>query len=163
MRDLRNELRLIVDHGGLPGYSRRDHLNHWYTPLNAYLSIGPPRERIEQMIALMEAGILDVLGPRPEVRAEDRAWFVHSPEVPGLTVRVTTLIEARLPEPNLRHTADDLLANLLKSGQCRPHTLDNVETEGLDVTPSPYHLIDCQGRAHARRFAIGVPTEGCTG
>ncbi|MCJ1262060.1 hypothetical protein MMC22_001929 [Lobaria immixta] len=160
MRDVRNELRLIVDHGGLPGVSRRNHLDSWYTPLNAYLSIGPPRERIEQMIALMEAGILDVLGPRLEVRDEDGAWLAQSPEVPGSTVRATTLIEARLPEPNLRHTADELLAYLLKTGQCRPHTLDGVETEGLDVTRSPYHVIDCQGRAHARRFAVGVPTEG---
>ncbi|KAF7587066.1 hypothetical protein BBP40_007803 [Aspergillus hancockii] len=160
MRDLRNELRLIVDHAGLSGASHCDHLDRWYTPLNAFLSIGPPRQRIEQMIALIEAGILDVLGPRPEVRAEDGAWVVHSPEVPSLMVRVTTLIEARLPEPNLRNTADDLLAHLLKSGQCRPHLVNGYETGGLDVTKAPYHLIDSKGRAHPRRFAVGVPTEG---
>lgn len=160
MRDLRNELRLIVDHGGLSGVSRRDHLDRWYTPLNAYLSIGPPRQRIEQMIALMEAGIMDVLGPRLEVRAEDGLWLAHSPEVPGSTVRATTLIEARLPETKLKHTADELLAHLLKTGQCRSHTLDGFETGGLDVTLSPYHLIDSQGHEHARRFAVGVPTEG---
>ncbi|KAI9931692.1 hypothetical protein ASPWEDRAFT_37449 [Aspergillus wentii DTO 134E9] len=160
LRDLRNEVRLIVDHAGLSGTSHRDHLDRWYTPLNAYLSIGPPRQRIEQMIALIEAGILDVLGPRPEVRPEDGAWIVNSPQVPGLTVRVTTLIEARLPEPNLRNTADDLLAHLLKSGQCRPHLVDGYETGGLDVTNAPYQLIDSKGRAHERRFAVGVPTEG---
>ncbi|KAI0005812.1 FAD-NAD(P)-binding-domain-containing protein [Xylariaceae sp. FL0662B] len=160
MRDLRNELRLIVDHDGLPGVSRRDHLDRWYTPLNGFLSIGPPRQRIEEMVALMEAGILDVLGPRLQVQTGDGAWLAHSPEVPGSTVRVTTLIEARLPEPNLRHTADDLLTHLLKTGQCRSHTLDGYETGGLDVTLKPYRLIDGQGRAHARRFALGVPTEG---
>ncbi|MBZ9641023.1 FAD/NAD(P)-binding protein, partial [Streptomyces sp. PSKA30] len=37
LRDLRNEIRLIVDHGGLSGVSRRDHLDRWYTPLNAFL------------------------------------------------------------------------------------------------------------------------------
>ncbi|KAE8390293.1 FAD-NAD(P)-binding-domain-containing protein [Aspergillus alliaceus] len=160
MRDLRNELRLIVDHAGLSGESHRDHLDRWYTPLNAFLSIGPPRQRIEQMIALIEAGILDVVGPRPNVSAEDGAWVVHSPDVPGLIVRVTTLIEARLPEPNLRNTADDLLSHLLKSGQCRPHVVDGHETGGLDVTNAPYHVIDSKGRAHPRRFAVGVPTEG---
>ncbi|MCJ1464073.1 hypothetical protein MMC07_002685 [Pseudocyphellaria aurata] len=160
MRDLRKELRLILDHGGLTGASRRKHLDSWYTPLNAFLSIGPPRERVEQMVALMEAGILVVVGPRLEVWAEDGTWLAQSPQVPGSTIRATTLIEARLPETNLRHTADELLAHLLKTGQCRPHTLDGVETEGLDVTPSPYHILDRQGHAHARRFAIGVPTEG---
>ncbi|BBC36798.1 uncharacterized protein SGFS_080920 [Streptomyces graminofaciens] len=166
LRDLRNELRLIVDHGGLTGASRREHLDRWYTPLNAFLSIGPPRSRIEEMSALIEAGVLTVLGPRLEVRPEDGAWRAHSPDVPGSAVRVTTVIEARLPEPDLRRTADELLARLLKTGQCRPHRItepegdDSYETGGLDVTPRPYHLIDRKGVAHTQRFAFGVPTEG---
>ncbi|MFE0454473.1 FAD/NAD(P)-binding protein [Streptomyces sp. NPDC058914] len=160
LRDLRNELRLVVDHGGIAGASRRDHLDRWYTPLNAFLSIGPPRRRIEELAALVEAGVVEVLGPRLEVREEDGAWRAHSPDVPGSAVRVTSLIEARLPEPDLRRTADGLLARLLRTGQCRPHTVDGYVTGGLDVTPRPYHLIDRQGRSHARRFAFGVPTEG---
>jgi hypothetical protein len=160
LRDLRNELRLIVDHGGLPGGSRRDHLDHWYTPLNAFLSIGPPRRRIEELVALVEAGVVRVLGPRLKVTEADGAWAAHSPDVPGSVVRVRTLIEARLPETDLRKTADGLLAGLLRTGQCRPHTVDGYETGGLDVTPRPYHLIDRQGAPHSRRFAFGVPTEG---
>ncbi|WP_406416508.1 FAD/NAD(P)-binding protein [Streptomyces sp. NBC_01614] len=160
LRDLRNELRLVVDHGGLTGASRRDHLDRWYTPLNAFLSIGPPRRRVEELVALMEAGVVEVLGPRLEVREEQGAWVAHSPEVPGSAVRVTALVEARLPEPDLRRSADDLLARLLKTGQCRPHTVNGYETGGLDVTQRPYRLIDRQGRAHERRFAFGVPTEG---
>ena len=160
LRDLRNELRLIVDHGGLSGASRRDHLDRWYTPLNAVLSIGPPRRRIEELAALVEAGVVRVLGPRLRVSEEDGGWTAHSPDVPGTTVRVKTLIEARLPEPDLRHTADDLLAGLLRSGQCRPHVVEGYETGGLDVTARPYRLMDRQGVAHTRRFAFGVPTEG---
>ncbi|MFF8968338.1 FAD/NAD(P)-binding protein [Streptomyces sp. NPDC014995] len=160
LRDLRNELRLVVDHAGVTGASRRDHLDRWYTPLNAFLSIGPPRRRTEELAALVEAGVVEVLGPRLEVREEDGAWRAHSPDVSGSAVRVTTLIEARLPEPDLRRTADSLLAGLLKTGQCRPHTVDGYVTGGLDVTQRPYHLIDRQGRPHARRFAFGVPTEG---
>ncbi|WP_353942345.1 FAD/NAD(P)-binding protein [Streptomyces sp. HUAS MG91] len=160
LRDLRNELRLVVDHGGLTGTSRRDHLDRWYTPLNAFLSIGPPRRRIEEMTALIEAGVLTVVGPRLDVVPRDGRFVAHSPDVPGSTVTATTLIEARLPEPDVRRTADDLLARLLKTGQARPHTVDEHETGGLDVTPRPYRLINRQGRAHARRFAFGVPTEG---
>ncbi|MFJ5727951.1 FAD/NAD(P)-binding protein [Streptomyces paradoxus] len=160
LRDLRNELRLIVDHGGLTGASRRDHLDRWYTPLNAFLSIGPPRRRIEELVALMDAGVVEVLGPRLRVTEEDGAWAAHSPDVPGSAVRVRTLIEARLPEPDLRHTADPLLAGLLRSGRCRPHTVDGYETGGLDVTSRPYRLMDRQGVAHTRLFAFGVPTEG---
>ncbi|KAI1101079.1 FAD-NAD(P)-binding-domain-containing protein [Jackrogersella minutella] len=160
MRDIRNELRQIVDHNGLSGYSHRIDLDGWYTPLNAFLSVGPPRRRIEEMIALIEAGVLDILGPEPEVWEEDGVWYAQSRRVPDSTVRVTTLIEARLPEMKLKHTADELLAYLLRTGQCRSHTIDGYETGGLDVTLSPYNLIDHQGRVHERRFALGVPTEG---
>ncbi|GGL67659.1 hypothetical protein GCM10010129_08790 [Streptomyces fumigatiscleroticus] len=161
LRDLRNELRLIVDHGGLTGASRREHLDRWYTPLNAFLSIGPPRRRVEELVALLEAGVVEVLGPRLEVREDGTAaWAAHSPDVPEPPVRVTTLIEARLPEPDLRRTDDPLLAGLLRTGQCRPHTVDGYETGGVDVTRCPYRLIDRHGRCHPRRFAFGVPTEG---
>ncbi|MGW0764597.1 FAD/NAD(P)-binding protein [Streptomyces sp. NPDC002676] len=160
LRDLRNEIRLVVDHGGLTGASRRAHLDRWYTPLNAFLSIGPPRRRIEELAALLEAGVVEVLGPGLDVRAGGGAWVASSPEVPGSDVRVTTLIEARLPEPDLRRTADELLARLLADGGCRPHRVDGYETGGLDVSRRPYHLIDRQGRVQARRFAFGVPTEG---
>ncbi|MEV5353127.1 FAD/NAD(P)-binding protein [Streptomyces sp. NPDC052693] len=160
LRDLRNELRLVVDHGGLAGASRRDHLDRWYTPLNAFLSIGPPRRRVEELTALVEAGVVEVLGPRLRVTEEPGGWRAHSPDVPGSAVSVRTFIEARLPEPDLRRTADALLAGLLRTGQCRPHTVDGYVTGGLDVTPRPYFLIDRHHNVHARRFAFGVPTEG---
>nr|WP_256356099.1 FAD/NAD(P)-binding protein [Streptomyces sp. PKU-EA00015] len=160
LRDVRNELRLIVDHGGLTGTSRRDHLDRWYTPLNAFLSIGPPRRRIEEMTALIEAGVLEVVGPRMSVGTEAGLFTAQSPDVPGSAVTFTTLIEARLPEPDLRRTDDELLGRLLKTGQCRPHAIDGYETGGLDVTPRPYRLVNRQGRAHPRRLAFGVPTEG---
>ncbi|MEU9347580.1 FAD/NAD(P)-binding protein [Streptomyces sp. NPDC048278] len=160
LRDLRNEIRLIVDHGGLAGASRRAHLDGWYTPLNAFLSIGPPRRRIEELAALLSAGVVEVLGPGVEVDDEAGAWVARSPAVPGSEVRVTTVVEARLPEPDLRRTADELLAGLVREGACRPHTVDGHETGGVDVTPRPYRVIDRHGRPHARRFAFGVPTEG---
>ncbi|MEU6058043.1 FAD/NAD(P)-binding protein [Streptomyces sp. NPDC047097] len=160
LRDIRNEVRQVVDHAGLPGYSRREHLERWYTPLNAFLSIGPPRRRIEELAALIEAGVLRVVGPRLEVRAEGGAFTASSPDVPGSAVTATTLIEARLPEPDLRLTGDELLAALLRDGGCRTHRVDGHDTGGLDVTPPPYRLVDATGRAHPRRFALGVPTEG---
>lgn len=166
LRDLRNEIRLAVDHGGLEGNSHRDDLEGWYTPLNAFLSIGPPASRIEEMIALVEAGVLTVLGPGVQVRFDTvgRSFVAHSNEVPGEPVLATTMIEARLPEPDLRRTTDPLLRHLLDTDQVTPYRIDgscgtHYETGGLAVTERPYHLLDGRGRAHPRRFAYGVPTE----
>jgi len=172
LRDLRNELRLAVDHAGLTAASHRDHLDRWYTPLNAYLSIGPPASRIEEMAALMDAGILDVTGPGLRVHADaddprGACFTGTSSEIPDVRVRATTLIEARLPEIDLRRTADPLMNQLLRTGQCHPYRIPGgngdkaaeFETGGLAVSERPYHLLDAHGTPHPRRFAYGVPTE----
>lgn len=168
LRDLRNELRLAVDHAGLTAESHRDHLDGWYTPLNAYLSIGPPASRIEEMAALMDAGILDVTGPGLRVTADGDdplgpCFTATSTAIPDVSIRATVLIEARLPEIDLRRTADPLMSGLLDTGQCQPFTIPGpggtYETGGLAVGERPYHLLDAQGAPHPRRFAYGVPTE----
>jgi L-aspartate N-monooxygenase (nitrosuccinate-forming) len=169
LRDLRNEVRLAVDHGGLDGDSYRDELDHWYTPLNAYLSIGPPTSRIEEMAALMDAGVLTVIGPGLRVSAEPYdaggpCFLATSTEIPDVRVRVTALIEGRLPGIDLRRTADPLMRHLLTTGQCRPYRIPGAdgrdyETGGLAVTTRPYRLLDGGGVPHPRRFAYGVPTE----
>ncbi|MBM9506452.1 FAD/NAD(P)-binding protein [Streptomyces sp. KK5PA1] len=169
LRDLRNEVRLAVDHGGLDAASHRDELDQWYTPLNAYLSIGPPASRIEEMAALMDAGVLQVTGPGIRITADPGGpggpcFLGTSRAIPDVAVRATALIEGRLPETDLRRTADPLMSHLLRTGQCRPYTVtgadgQDYETGGLAVTPRPYHLLDASGAAHPRRFAYGVPTE----
>ncbi|WP_217236065.1 FAD/NAD(P)-binding domain-containing protein [Streptomyces sp. AC555_RSS877] len=166
LRDLRNEVRLALDHGGLDGNSYRDEVEGWYTPLNAFLSIGPPVSRIEELIALLEADVLDLVGPGMRVRVDGTAgaFVAESDRVSGGLVRARVLIEARLPEPDLRRTADPLLRQLLSTGQCRPFRIPGAcgtsyETGGLEVTERPYHLVDAYGRRHPRRFAYGVPTE----
>ncbi|MBM7773197.1 hypothetical protein JOD54_003401 [Actinokineospora baliensis] len=159
LRDLRNEIRLVVDHSGISGRSYRTELQRWYTPLNAYLSIGPPTSRIEEMIALVEAGVLRVLGPGMAVRPLPDGFQVRADLVPGSAVVVSTLVEARLPEVDVRHTTDALIGGLRASGDCVPYRIGEYETGGLAVTRRPYHVLDGQGRAHSRRFAFGIPTE----
>ncbi|MFD8298653.1 FAD/NAD(P)-binding protein [Streptomyces bauhiniae] len=166
LRDLRNEIRLVVDHDGIDGASYRDQLAAWYTPLNAFLSIGPPASRIEELTALIEAGIVEILPPGLLVDTDDDGPAFVARTLGGADVGppFAALIEARLPEPDLLRTADPLLRHLLSTGQCRPHRIPTAhggayETGGLDVSTRPYRLVDAAGRAHPRRFAYGVPTE----
>lgn len=164
LRDLRNEIRLLVDHGGLSGDSYRDELQRWYMPLNAFLSIGPPAERIEQFCALMDAGVLEVLGPDLRVDCSGGQFVAYSGVCPDVTVRAATLVEARLPETDLRRTADPLLRALRDRGECRPYRIPirgggDWVAGGVAVTRRPYRLLDVHDRAHPRRFAFGVPTE----
>ncbi|MEV8442658.1 FAD/NAD(P)-binding protein [Actinosynnema sp. NPDC051121] len=166
LRDLRNEVRLLVDHGGITGDSYRDDLDDWYTPLNAFLSIGPPARRIEEAAALIEAGVLTVVGPRVVVDLEGdrRGFLIRSPSIPGAEYHARTLVEARLPEVDARRTTDLLLTRLLARGACALNRIPNrtagaYETGGIAVTTRPYAVLDARGRPHPRRFAFGVPTE----
>ncbi|MDX2529539.1 FAD/NAD(P)-binding protein [Streptomyces europaeiscabiei] len=178
LRDLRNEIRLVVDHGGVSGDSYRAELDGWYTPLNAFTSIGPPAFRVEQLVALIEADVLQVLGPGMRVRARapgggteegvgeglgEGGFLVDAELVDDPPVRVEALIEARLPAVALRRSTDPLLRGLLASGACVPYRLEGDpghEPGGLAVTDSPPRLVDAAGRPHPRRFAFGVPVEG---
>ncbi|MDX8036743.1 FAD/NAD(P)-binding protein [Lentzea sp. BCCO 10_0856] len=166
LRDLRNEVRLLVDHGGLTGDSYRDQLDGWYTPLNAFLSIGPPVHRIEEAIALIEAGVLTVLGPDMVVECGDDGlgFRTYSPRVPGAVYRARALVEARLPEIDARRTTDPLLSRLFMRKACALNRIPNrdgghYETGGIAVAGRPYALLDGARRPHPRRFAFGVPTE----
>ncbi|HEV7649821.1 MAG TPA: FAD/NAD(P)-binding protein [Actinophytocola sp.] len=162
LRDLRNEVRLVVDHSGISGDSYREELEGWYNPLNAFLSIGPPASRVEEMIALIEAGSLRMTGPglRVEASTQDNTFVAESVLVPHPPVAVRGLIEARLPETDLRRTANPLLRHLRDTGQARPYRIEGYESGGLAVTQRPYRVVDRAGRAHPARFAFGVPTEG---
>lgn len=167
LRDLRNEVRLAVDHSGVTGSSYRDEIVRWFTPLNAFLSIGPPPSRVEEMAALVDCGLLTVVGPGARVREDPggKGFLFGSDAVPGSEVRVDALIEARIPEPDLRRSTNPLIARLLADGQCRPYRIADpgpegaYESGGMEVTPRPYRLVDAAGVPHPRRFAFGVPTE----
>ncbi len=165
LRDLRNEIRLAVEHGGLGVSQAR--LDGWYTPMNAFLSIGPPVERIEQMVALVEAGLLELTGPGSWVRFDSSrpAFLSGSSLVPGPVVEASTLIECRLPEPDVRRCADPLVTHLLETEQATSYDVvepsgERYRTGGLAVTRAPYRVLLADDRVHPRRFAFGVPTEG---
>ncbi|MFI1966210.1 FAD/NAD(P)-binding protein [Streptomyces pathocidini] len=165
MRDLRNEVRQVIDHGRVCADSYRDHVSRFYTPLNGFVSIGPPASRIEEMIALIEAGVLEVLGPDFQVSADESGRFTAcSPLLPGSRREGRVLIEARLPAAGIAGADDPLIRRLIDEGTARPHALAQADIEhhtgALDVTPAPYRVFSRAGSAHSGLHAFGVPTEG---
>lgn len=160
LRDLRNSIRLAIDHDGISGHSREADVDASFTPDSNFLSVGPPRYRIDQTAALIRAGLLSIMGPGIRVERGDHMWIARSPTIPDYELHTMTLIEARLPKPCVSRTSDPLLSYLLDTGQCRPHKIDGYESGALDITAAPYNLKDGQGRPHPARLVLGVPTEG---
>ncbi|SDR20606.1 FAD/NAD(P)-binding protein [Actinopolyspora saharensis] len=165
MRDLRNEVRQVVDHGQVRALSHRDRLARFYTPLNAFVSIGPPPRRVEELIALIESGTVTVAGPGFSAAADSRGCFSGSASaVRGSEYTGDVLIDARLPDPGVVGSDDPLVRYLLDTGTGRRHVLNTggVEhtTGGLEVTERPYRLVDSSGEPNPGLHAFGVPTEG---
>src|SRR3712207_7957863 len=85
--------------------------------LFSYLASGPPGPRLEELLALSEAGLLRFLGADVDVVLDEEAgvFLAGSPTVPG-AVRARALVEARVPEPDIGATPDPLVTGLLVRG-----------------------------------------------
>ncbi|MDH6135447.1 hypothetical protein P3T37_004862 [Kitasatospora sp. MAA4] len=166
MRDLRDEIRQVVSHQGIRGASYRDHVDRWFSGLNNFLASGPPASRVEELEALVTAGVVRMVGPRMRVEADRAAgrFVVSSADIDEAPLVVSGLIEAHLALTDIRRATDPLLSRLLAAGACRPHTIPNAdgpgyETGGIDVAETSFRLLDASGTAHRGRFSYGPPVE----
>ncbi|KND39930.1 FAD/NAD(P)-binding protein [Streptomyces acidiscabies] len=122
----------------------------------SYLASGPPGPRLRQMLALSRAGVLRFVGGEMEVRAEDGAFRASSPNVPGAVVEARALVEARLPEASVGRALDPLLRGLAEEG------VGETDAGLLRVDARDGRVLDADGRAHPRRFALGPYTDART-
>jgi methylaspartate mutase epsilon subunit len=164
LRTLRPALPAIVDFGGLLPKSHEDFLTR-FAPVNFLLSAGPPAEHVEQLVALMDAGLVDVVGPQAGYSCGDGCFAAESPVVAGSRREAQVLLDARAPAPDLRHERDPLLRQLLADGliseyvNTDPGTGDSFATGGLAVTGAPFHVVGASGEPDPDLYALGVATQ----
>ena len=162
-RDLRNEVRENVQYGRISGRSFRDEVRRLYTPLNAFVSIGPPVSRIEQLKALVEAGLAIPCGPAPHVSYDARrdSFVMVDRFYPENTVEASCLIEARLPTPDVTRTADPLLASMIDAGILKPHFYEGTRTpSGAVAVDTSTFLATNKCEFDGGVYAYGLPLEG---
>jgi hypothetical protein len=159
------QLSRVLASGQLAPRSRIEDFDGWWFGFFSFLASGPPAHRLRELLALSEAGIVEFLGADMWVEADEAEgrWRAGSASSPHI-VEAGALIEARLPRPSVGHTRDDLLRSLHAAG-------DGIEDELIDPADDSRHrtgrlkvagdtleLLDQAGRAHPRRFAVGVHT-----
>ncbi len=145
---------LAVFLGLLTAYARLIRLGDiggWWHGFFSYLASGPPGPRLQQLLALSRAGVVRFLGGGLTVEPdEEQGLFrARSATVPGVRTEARALVEARLPDPSLRHTASPLLRALRDDGAAV------TDTGLLSVDPADSRVLDRAGRPHPRRFALG--------
>lgn len=170
---LKDMVRGLTAVGAFDGASVRDDLQGWFRSAGAYVAAGPPLERVRQAIALIDAGLLHAIGARSTCRLDEEAGaFVISSRELAEPIQVTALVEARLAEEDIRHTADELVTNLLRRGLARTVTIpadtgpvafggfEVVRTTELTLADATAcRLVDAGGSASRRRFLIGLPVQ----
>lgn len=171
LRRLRELVRLAVCHHGITGSSYHRDIENWFDGLCKFLVWGPPPVRVEELLALLDAGVVRLTGPRTRVAfdRETPAFTAESAVVNQSAVAAQVLIDARLPATDVRTATDPLIASMLAAGDCRPHVISDAAAPpgypvgSLDVTENAFTLVRSDGRAHPRRFAYGVPLNGTLG
>ncbi|WP_327355299.1 FAD/NAD(P)-binding protein [Streptomyces sp. NBC_01304] len=167
LRDIRNVVREAVDYNGLQPDSHTDEFQRAFLPVNALLSAGPPAERVRQLVALIEAGVVEVAGPATQFTADEAAgrFRVSSPQVTGSSHVVDFLIDARIPTPDLNRDTSLLMRTLIADGTVSEYVLEAPDggapepTGGLNVTLTPFHVVDAKGVSDHDLYALGIPTE----
>ncbi|MCS7476898.1 FAD/NAD(P)-binding protein [Umezawaea endophytica] len=162
LRSLRATIRELTDFGGLLPESHRADLIGWYAPRSAFLAAGPPLVRLRETKALIEAGVLRVIGPRARYAADAASgtFRVSSPCVLGASVAVDTVIDARIPSPDVGADTSPLSRALLRRGLWREFVNGGTfHTGGVEVTRSPFHPVGADGRPVRGLSVLGIPTE----
>lgn len=142
-RDCRDVLRLAIDHNGLTDASTQAFYSVW-AALGNRLVGGPQKERYEDLLALIDAGIVRVLAPM---------------QIGGPDGQFDTLIKARAAHSGLSGSRSALLDGLLKQGLVRP--AHPYPADGIDVDRQN-RAVGSDGRVQPRLWVLGPAVEGST-
>jgi hypothetical protein len=166
-RVFRDPVRSVVEYGGLSLESYLDFNADIRSRMNRLVA-GPPALRIRQLLALMDAGIVQIpYGPAPAVGpAGDGAGFEPTrTRISSTALReahaadVDIVIRGHLDDPRIEGSASSLLTRLYTRGRISQFRYGTVNVGSVDLTPDS-HPIDIDGRPQARIWMFGVLTEG---
>jgi uncharacterized NAD(P)/FAD-binding protein YdhS len=167
IRDLRDRIRYAVEFGGLTPDSHRIFVTG-FTPLHNRLAVGPPVEAIEELQALVEAGVVDpYCGPQPRLQWDSQSGrlSLHPTAFRGASRELSVVVNARIPPTDVATTAYPFVRNLLEGGYIVPFEnalLGTVYRPGGIAVTQSYKVINKHARAYDNLFAVGAITEGCT-
>lgn len=162
LRDVRAGLQAAIEHGGLTPASHRHFLKVVNPAINR-VSFGPPRHRNEELLALFEAGVVELAcAPQASLGVDEAgARFVLQRRHEGWRERCAfdVLVSARLDVFYPELDQAPLMRNLLRRGLVRPYHNGGFHPGGIDIDRGGQPL-DAGGRALASVWALGYPVEG---
>ncbi|MFD8493949.1 FAD/NAD(P)-binding protein [Amycolatopsis sp. NPDC059657] len=158
-----HQLPALVGTGRITARSQVSEMDGWWHGFFSYYASGPPPRRLEELIALHQAGLVSFAGAEMRITAADGVFVGSSESFPG-EVRARTLIEARLPEPSVSRASDVLLRTLRDAGDLVEESVLDAATGEREASGRIHtrvgdsRLLNASGDAHPRLFAVGPHT-----
>jgi hypothetical protein len=166
-RIFRDKMRTVVEQGGLSLDSYLDFNADICSRIHRLVA-GPPALRTQQVLALMDAGVLRMpYGPAPA-----QGLAVNGADPTAARTRISStafetayredvdiVIRGHLEEPRIAGSASQLLTQLYNRGRVSQFRYGEVAVGSVDLTPDS-HPIDIDGRPQQRISMFGVLTEG---
>lgn len=161
LRDVRDVVRGAIDFGGLYEHSHRWVLAE-FLPIMNRLAVGPPKERIAQMLALMDAGIVRAdFGPGASCTLDEGgASFVVRGYWPGEEATANVLVRGRASLPGPLEDKSPLMRKLVQRGIVRPFMNGQFHPGGITVDRN-MNVVAQDGGAQTTLWALGTLVEGC--
>jgi hypothetical protein len=148
----------------LDARSQAEELDGSWLSLFHLVASGPPAFRVEELLALCRAGVVQPLGAGMRVRldAATGRFLAGGANLAG-EYPATALVDARVPDPTVTDTADPLLASLYAAGEVSEEVLSDPGTgyraaTGRIAVDERGRVIRADGRAHPARYALGWNT-----
>ncbi len=161
LRILRDQLRTVIEFGGLTLDSYLDFQSNIRSRINR-LEAGPPPLRSQQLLALMDAGVVRVpFGPNPELTAlPDGRVTIRSTVFDEVeTATVNGVVRGHLDLPSLVRSSSPLLNRLYAKGRLTQMTYGSTPVGSVAISEH-FHPVDADGQLQPNLSLLGVLTEG---
>ena len=163
-KEIQDPFNYMLDH---EKFSPKEYYDDFFGSFNrsySFLTIGAPVIRQKQLLALVEAGIIEFLAPDMVVERKAGEFFVYSKKDTERSFKTKNLIEARLPATTLSRTKNPLVIQMREKGYVAPHSLtfdgEEHKTGALQVIRKTHQVVDQAGNAQPHIFCYGIPLEG---
>jgi uncharacterized NAD(P)/FAD-binding protein YdhS len=160
-RILRDQMRTVLEYGGLSMESFIDFQSNVRGRINR-LEAGPPPVRSQQLLALLDAGVVTVpFGPHPDVSvADDDAILIRSTTLATSTeASVKHVVRGHLDLPSLARSSSPLLNRLYTKGRLTQFSYGGTSVGSVAISED-FHPYDAEGRLQSSLSLLGVLTEG---
>ncbi|HXQ20006.1 MAG TPA: FAD/NAD(P)-binding protein [Acidimicrobiales bacterium] len=160
LRILRDQLRSVIEFGGLTLESYIDFQSNVRGRINR-LEAGPPPLRSQQLLALIDAGVVRVpFGPRPDIIAADHGVAMRSTQLQRTTTAtVNAVVRGHLDLPSLATSVSPLLKRLYAKGRLTQLMYGDTAVGSVAISED-FHPYDAEGRLQEHLSLLGVLTEG---